>query len=298
MKRIFSFVIVLLMIIFLFGCGKTREELLFDNVDLLKKMSVTFDVTGNGEEEINFIITDDCYLKVFANESEITLGSGGLYTLYKIYGLDLDKNDNYKEIAVITSEESDDNFIRILRWTENGAYPLMFNYDGYVTDAAYIGYDINLSMDEKNKINTSERGHFGMWSVDASYTLSGEEFIKEEKEVRDIIRSSYAYYEENDLTDEEIDDLIAYGMIKDKEEVKLLKDGWALAYTDFNGEDRKCPHGDNVSLLKGDIFKVTKEAKDGFVYIEKKKGKPGWIYMGDYQDNRYDVSPIAFFLAG
>ena len=77
----------------------------------------------------------------------------------------------------------------------------------------------------------------------------------------------------------------------------LIKKGYISAHGDFNGKDVNCPHGESVKILKGDIFKITKEAFDGFLYIEKKGGKSGWAYFGDFSDNRNEVSPLAFYMA-
>lgn len=297
MKKIFLTLLALVLSLLFTGCGE-KSELLFENSELLKSTSVSYDINSDGKDEkIDFSLTDDGYLWVSNEDTGISLGNGDLYGLNAIYGLDIDKKDGQKEIAVITYEMSDDAFLRVLRLGEEGFYTLDFKWGDYISDDAYIGYEAEIALDGKNKIKTSERGYFGMWTVEAEYAYDGEKFIKEEKMVKDIVRSSYAYYENEEAADLMGGDLIDYGILLDKSEIDLLKKGYVLAHADFNGAELKCPYGDTVRLLKGDIFKITKESVDGFLYIEKKGGKSGWIYVGDYSDNRNDVSPLAFIMA-
>ncbi len=300
MKKIFSMLLVLIGLIAFTACGNRdfKYELLFGNSEDSKSTLVCYDMTGDGkEEEIKVSITDDDNLLISSMDKEISFGFGEVYYLYKIYGIDLDTKDGYRELAVITDEVSSDVFLRVIRLNEDGFYALEFQNGEYVSDEAYIGYDAEIEILEKNKIKTSERGSFGMWSVEAEYTFDGEKFVKEERDVRDVVRSSYAYYEDEKVAEEMGEDLINYGMISDKAEIDLLKEGLVLAHSDFNGKDVNCPHGESVKLLKGEIFKITKESTDGFLYIEKKGGKSGWVYFGDFTDNRNDVSPLAFYMA-
>lgn len=300
MKKIFLSLLALVLFLMFTGCGTKdfKSELLFENSENIKSTSVSYDINSDGEaEKIEFTVTDDGYLVLNSPDGSIDLGFGELYNLHAVYGLDLDTKDGCKELALFTEEVSDDTFLRILRLNEEGFYTLNFVFGDYVADSAYIGYKADLAVSGKNKIKTSERGSFGMWSVEAEYTFDGEKFVKVKKDIKEIVRSSYAYYEDEKVAEEMGEDLINYGFILDKSEVELLKGGYVLAHEDFNGEELKCPHGDAVRLLKGDIFKITKEAADGFIYIEKKGGKSGWVYFGDFTDNRNDVSPLAFFMA-
>ncbi len=297
MKKIFALLLLFVLLFMFTACGE-KSELLFKNDELLKSTSVYYDINSDGkDEEIEFTVTDDGFLLIRANDWVTDLGEGYLYALNAVYGLDIDKNDGEKEIAVITYEMSDDAFLRVLRWGEEGLYTLDFKVGDYVSDDAYIGYEAEITLNGKNRIKTSERGYLGMWTIEAEYVFDGEAFVKEEKMVNDIVRSSYAYYENEEAAELMGGDLIDYGILQNEEEIELLKKGYVMAHADHNGTELKCPYGNSVRLLKGDIFKITKESRDGFLYIEKKGGKSGWIYLGDFADNRYDVSPLAFFMA-
>ena len=121
-----------------------------------------------------------------------------------------------------------------------------------------------------------------MWCVEAEYAFDGEKFTEVEMEERKVVRPSYNSEWWTDLSGEE---------------KTAMDEGYVIAKADFENYGDVPEREDMIALSAGDWFKVTKEDSDGFVFIEKKSGESGWIYLGNFSDNRYEVSEIAFFLA-
>ena len=300
MKKLFTLLIAGLMFFSLTACVKEETcILLYENPGGDTEATVVFELDGE-EKEITASVTEDYYISVSAGDAEIKLGNGYAYYIYKIYGIDIDTKDNEKELVIITDEVSSDVMLRVLRLEDNEFKLIDFeNIEGdmgehYIHDTLFIGYDAKMSF-QGNTLETSKRGRYGMWSVKAEYYFDGEKFAAVSAHEREIVLSSYDGSVR--MANEEGMNLVEKGYLKSEEELSKLKEGYVTARADFVNYG-EVPHFDGVIELKtGDAFKIIKENSEGFVFIEKKSGESGWIYMGDYRDNRSEVSEIAFYMA-
>ena len=308
MKKLLALVLTVLLVLSLTACvdvkkaendRKENAVLLYENPGEETEATVMFDLDGE-EREIKASVTEDNYISVYTEDTEIKLGFGESYYIYKIYGIDIDEKDKKKELVIITDEVSSDVMLRVLRLEDDEFKLISFEntdaYSGetYINDMLSVGYDAEVGI-EGNRLKTSRRGRYGMWCVEAEYTFDGEMFTEVEIEERNIVRSSYIGMIEYAKVDSEY--LLEVGLVKDETEIANLMEGYVTAHADFT-ESGKAPAKKGTTTIKeGDVFKITKEDSVGFVYIEKKEGKSGWVYLRDYSDNRSEVSEIAFFMA-
>ncbi len=305
MKKILALLLVLVLILSLTACIKTeegvKEVLLYENPGDETEVTVNYDLNEDGEdEEINVYLTEDYYLAVESGDAEIKLGYGEAYYIDKVYAIDVDTEEKGKELVVISEEISSDMMLRVLK-SEGEAFRLyefesIDSYSGepYTWDTLSVGYEPEVSF-VNGILKTSERGHTGMWCVEAEYVFDGNKFTEVEMDERRVVRSSFEGI--FSITEDYGAELIENGYVKDEAELENLKEGYATAFADFENYGEVPEHENVISLDAGDVFKVTKEDSEGFICIEKKSGETGWIYMGSYSDNRYDVSEITFFLA-
>ena len=292
MKKLLSLLLAAVLIFSLASCGKKEEcILLFENEGKIKKVKVdlSYDLTGDGTEDaINVRLTDDYFIEVTCGESKISLGYGEAYYIDKVYAIDLDTKEKGKELVLISEEVSSDMMMRVLK--PEGETVRLYEFESvdaysgepYMWDTLSVGYEPEISF-KGGVLKTSERGRTGMWCVEAEYTFDGEKFTEVEMEERAVVRPSY---------DEEWIIAEPWG-----ETGKALSEGYVIAHADFENYGEVPEHKDVISLKAGDWFKITKEDSEGFVFIEKKSGESGWIYLGDFLDNRYEVSEMVFFLA-
>ena len=264
------------------------------------RISYDFDNDGK-DEEIEFVINSDCVLKVISNGISAVLNPFDAHCIYRVYGLDMDTSDEFKELALITEEVSSDVILRVLRTDGKKIYPIEFEaeYDTGTNlfEETTIGYDAKIYMNEKNVIVSSVRGQSGMWSLVERFVFNGKAFRKEDKPAKDVVKSSLSLFYNDVLSEEDIEYMIDSGLIRDRSEIDHLRAGYAVAHCDFENYGQVPPHNNMISICEGDIFKITKEEKDVFVYVKKKDGQSGWLYLGGFDDNRYEVSKMMFFLA-
>lgn len=289
MKKLLSLLLAAVLVFSLASCGKKEEcILLFENDGKAESLDLSYDLTGDGmEDDIKIALTEDYYIKVAMGESEISLGYGEAYYIDKVYAIDLDTKEKGLELVLISEEVSSDMMMRVLK-PEGDTFRLyefesVDTYSGepYLWDTLSVGFEPEISF-KGGVLKTSERGRYGMWCVEAEYVFDGEKFTEVEMEERKVVRPSYNSEWWPDLSDE------------DK---KAMDEGYVIAKADFENYGDVPEHDDMADLKAGDLFKITKEDSEGFVFIEKKSGESGWIYMGSFADNRYDVSEMAFFLA-
>ncbi|MBQ2941127.1 MAG: SH3 domain-containing protein [Clostridia bacterium] len=289
MKKLLSLLLAAVLIFSLASCGKKEEcILLFRNDGKAESLDLSYDLTGDGmEDDIKIALTEDYYIKVAVGESEISLGYGEAYYIDKVYAIDLDTKEKGLELVLISEEVSSDMMMRVLK-PEGDTFRLyefesVDTYSGepYLWDTLSVGFEPEISF-KGGVLKTSERGRTGMWCVEAEYVFDGEKFTEVEMEERKVVRPSYNSEWWPDLSDE------------DK---KAMDEGYVIAKADFENYGDVPEHDDMADLKAGDWFKITKEDSEGFVFIEKKSGESGWIYMGNFADNRYDVSEMVFFLA-
>ncbi len=310
MKKLLALLLTGVLALSLTACGemgKAEEAkqgnavLLYENPKDEKEATVAFDLDEDGkDEEVKASLTEDYYISVSSGDAEIKLGYGEAYYIYKIYGIDIDTKDKKKELVIISDEVSSDVMLRVLRF-ENGEFTLVNfeNTDGYTGesythDTLSVGYDAEIEFAGKT-LETSKRGRYGMWCVEAKYKFDGEVFEKVEIKERNVVRSSYeGMYK---FISEEPEYYMEHGIIKDEDELENLKEGYVTAHTDLEISDKAPERKGAVTIKEGDVFKIIMEDSEGFVYVEKKKGESGWVYLGDFSDNRYEVSEIAFFMA-
>lgn len=308
MKKLFVFLLASAFV-FASGCGNDGDEidiganvqkdgysskLLWERQEEVPETyEVSFDVDGDGQDDIVHIMIADGCLKIEALDKAYTSEEGEINWIEKVFGLDLDSSDTENKIAVITNEWSDDAMLRIFNF-DGDIMPVRFAGDEESMDFVGIGYAGEISVTDKNVISSSCRGMHGMWSLDISYELKDGEFHEIKKEEREVVYPSYRLVTDN-MTEEE---LIKYGFISSGEEYEALTEkGMVLAAADYDpGEGKK--EGDGIiSLNKGEYFKVTKENEDGRVYIVKDSGEEGYIDMSDWANNADAVSMAMFFLA-
>ena len=289
MKKLLSLLLAAVLIFSLASCGKKEEcILLFRNDGKAESLDLSYDLTGDGmEDDIKIALTEDYYIKVAVGESEISLGYGEAYYIDKVYAIDLDTKEKGLELVLISEEVSSDMMMRVLK-PEGDTFRLyefesVDTYSGepYLWDTLSVGFEPEISF-KGGVLKTSERGRTGMWCVEAEYVFDGEKFTEVEMEERKVVRPSYNSEWWPDLSDE------------DK---KAMDEGYVIAKADFENYGDVPEHDDMADLKAGDWFKITKEDSEGFVFIEKKSGESGWIYMGNFADNRYDVSEMVFFIA-
>lgn len=300
MKKLLALVLAGFMVLSFTACVKKENcILLYENPGDDMEASVTFDLDGNGEDEIKVSLTEDYYITVSSSDAEIKLGYGDAYYIDKIYGIDIDEKDGKKELVIITEELSSDLYMRVLRLDKGKFNLINFEYSALSENLqeyeyASLGYDTDIEVDG-NVIKTSARGRCGMWSVESEYSYNDGVFSYIMMQERDVVLPSYEWRMGVAISDP--DYAMELGLAKDENELNLLKEGYVIAYADFVNNGKTPEREGMIKLLSGDIFKITKEDADGFVFIEKKDGESGWIYMGDFSDNRYEVSEMAFFLA-
>ncbi len=300
MRKLLALLLVAVSLFALSGCSDEvlssgESLLLYKNTLDDTSANVSFDMDNDGEDEnIELTLSKEGFILLTSGEKEISLGNTAYY-ISEVYGIDIDVNDTFKELAVISTEDSSDMVLRVLRLDENGFTPVLFDTlsgeEGY---EAYLGYEPQIEV-SNGTIKTSKRGRYGMWCVEAEFTYKGTEFREEVKKERAVVRSSYkdmAGFIEN-----ESEAYLRMGIIKDIGEVESLKEGYVVAHADFVNTEKAKKRDEMILLKAGDEFKIVAEDSEGFVKIEKKTGESGWIYMGKFKDNRDEVSPIAFFMA-
>ena len=300
MKKLLTLVLAAVMVLSLTACVKMENcILLYENPGADTEATVMFELDGK-EREIKASVTEDYYISVSSGDAEIKLGYGEAYYIYKIYGIDIDKNDKKKELVIITDEVSSDVMLRILR-LEDGVFTLLnfentdvYSGETYIHDTLSVGYGAEVEI-EGNMLKTSKRGRYGMWSVEAEYTFDGDEFTEDMMNEKEIVASSFDGAVR--MANEEGISLVEKGYLKSEEELSNLKEGYVTARADYANYGEVPDFESIIEIKTGDAFKVIKENSDGFVFIEKKSGESGWIYMGDFRDNRHEVSEIAFYMA-
>lgn len=302
MKKLLSLLLAAVLIFSLASCGKKEEcILLFRNDGKAESLDLSYDLTGDGvKDDIKIALTEDYYINVAAGESEISLGYGEAYYIDKVYAIDVDTEEKGKELVLISEEVSSDMMLRVLK-PEGDTFRLyefesIDSYSGepYLWDTLSVGYEPEILF-ENGILKTSERGRTGMWCVEAEYVFDGNKFTEVEMDERRVVRSSFEGI--FSITEDYGAELIENGYVKDEAELENLKEGYATSHANFENYGEVPEHENVISLDAGDVFKVTKEDSEGFIYIEKKTGESGWIYLGSYSDNRYEVSEITFFLA-
>lgn len=310
MKKIIL-ALALVSIVFSSGCRKDTPEnesaentgkngysfcLLWESAETGADVAeVSYDIDGDGKDDEIRIIKNDGSLKIEALDKAYTCDGIEINLIEKVYGLDLDADTPGNQIAVITDEWSDDGIIRIFDFGEDIA-PIGFAGDDEedIRDFTGVGYDREISVTGKNVITSSCRGSYGMWSLGISYELYDGVFHKIEQEEREVVYPSYRLI--TDYQNEE--ELLEYGYISGDEEYKSLTEkGMALAAADYDPAGGRNEGDGIISLKKGEYFKVTKENKDGRIYIVKDNGEEGYIDRADWTNNGDKVSFVMFFLA-
>lgn len=289
MKKLFTLLMAAVLVFSFASCGKKEEcILLFENEGTTENIDLSYDLTGDGKDDtVNIALTEDYCIEVAMGESKISLGYGEAYYIDKVYAIDLDTKEKGKELVLISEEISSDMMLRILKPEEDTFRLYEFehtdSYSGepYTWDTLSVGYEPEISF-EGGILKTSKRGRTGMWCVETEYSFDGEKFTEVEMKERKVLRPSYNSEWWPELPEED---------------AEAMAEGYVIAYADFENYGDALSRDGMTNLNAGDVFKITKEDSDGFVFIEKKSGESGWIYMGDFKDNRYEVSEIAFFLA-
>lgn len=199
-----------------------------------------------------------------------------------VYACDIDVNDGVYDLAVITEELSADPRIRIFRYDEN-LTPYSFGERDY-NNSMWIGYvdRCYFNVNDDNTITLRCGSDAGMWDKMETYTLNenGEfEEIKPEKGYYEILAD---HVNTGGWGDD-------YDPMTEEERLKL-RDGYIMAHC-------KCSN-EQITLNKGDYFKVLYEDFNGNIYIEKETGEGGWIKL-DISDNlRYELNSHFFYMAG
>lgn len=250
--------------------------------------SYSFDLDFDGEDEnitmeIEWNEVDDWESKLLVTAGDYNKElpmMGGIISA--VYACDIDTKDNVLDIAIITTEVSDDPRLRILKYDEDFTqYTFSFDDIEGIQDELWIGYAITqyFKVNDDDTITVEEQTpSYGMWSVYKTYARNSDGIFEE------LVPKYY----------EILPDFMERGMYResfDKYELEMWKKGYIKAYSDYD---------DGTLVIKTDEYvKPLYDDGKNKIYLEKENGENGWMNM-DYADgyNPGNFNPFFFFLAG
>lgn len=252
---------------------KDISEGIFSSNDIYNNyFNYYYDMDFDGNNElisINVISTN-----YSGDTLDITLGNyntkieGDSISIEKVYVCDMNTSDNVFDIAVITTEMSDDPRIHILKYSPdlekyNFEYFSEYENQTVVQDCRWLGYaKLKFDIDSDGIIHMNEQTNsYGMWTLDIRYKFKDNLIIEMPMETYDIPSDHVANLLEN-IAD------ISY------DEKQMSKQGYLKAQCDFTSGE--------FSIRKGEYFKPLYDNNRGKIYLEKQNRDGGWI------DNNYE----------
>ncbi len=291
----------------------------YENDQGLESISESDDFDFDGEkEDIDIIFEKKQYdeYNVFTDTTVEIEGASYFYSgledmgyeVTDVYLCDIDSTDKAKEIAIFYIGGSSDPYAKILRYENGQIRPLSFHYEyadengvmkSEENESLYLGYipypDMEAVAPKTIRLNTMLNS--GMWCCKTLYKEDNG-VISMQKEDYYEIQTDLFLKPFKETGEKELSDI---GYIESHEEYEKLKENYLLAHETYKAdeEERKnAPKRDEISLNKGEYFTLLYEDNNGYVCIQKEDGDKGWIYLPGFGNNRYEVSPMGFFMAG
>lgn len=231
------------------------------------------DCDGTPEEIALEKYGEQCW-KLTSGKEELIIFTTGAECILRIYGIDLDKNDNRKELAAVTAESDWGAYVQLRIFRKNDGFEcVMFRTDSVEERKSMIYncagiYEAELYCKD-GILTLSSKGKCGMWGVYDYYTYHDGILMNIEQDERE---------------------LCMYDAMVKSGKYYVAEGSWA--------PDASTPEHENIiSIYQGDEFRVVKEDNNGFVMIEKKNGETGWIYVEQVGALSYVCNEV-FYVAG
>lgn len=223
------------------------------------------DLNGDGTDETVRVKSGEEQYALCVDD-HIALGGLCDVALNKYYIVDIDKNDDYREIAVA---ENNYNFgaLAIYRYTGSSLYLM-----GYIETVG----EFSVRTD-----GTPIGDEWGALCVNMDGTITGN--IGEQFVHTMLLRRQYKINEKNHMvpaTEE-------YYTIGSYSEFTVIND----VESSLNDEDHP-----PITLKEGYTGKIVKTDLKNWIYIETGSGDAGWIYIND--DGLINGEPLSYYLDG
>lgn len=237
-----------------------------DEQDEHIKFSVIYPNNGDYIIKAKLSLNDKTTGNIYDNGMEV-------FNVQAVYLMDLQPNDNTKELAIFTTGEDSSTVIHIYKL--KSGVPQACNFylwkdykQSYDNDTCLWGFNNNnytLTLNDDNSITVAQKtSSFGMWSLYKTYKYDDYGSIVEVKpDVYTVIPNSWSY--------------------------RANPWGYYPVYQSV--------YGRGLALNAGDYITPVYDDDNNNIYIRKSNGEEGWFSIDSYHYGSGTISPM-FQMAG